>query len=226
MPTVDSSNITISTSTLKRVPYQQNNHSSGPHRQQSRPVGTHKKPTTPTTSESTVIRYSTEELLNLRRNDFKITRPVRKKLFANRIWKPRLDIPLQDRNQGIRHSNLVICTPTTSLDNNYPSEKFDQLKLGLLNARSINNKVEEITDTIVSNLDILAITETWLPESSDNNPAITQIINQTQNYQFISQPRIDRRGGGVCVIFKDTLIVSNNEVPSYSTFEVLDVNIF
>ena len=66
-----------------------------------------------------------------------------------------------------------------------------------LNARSIRNKVNELMAQIILNdYDLVAITETWLKDGHDWELNI-------QGYQTIRKDRVDGKGGGVALLFKD-----------------------
>ena len=71
----------------------------------------------------------------------------------------------------------------------------------LLNVRSVNNKSFVVKDFVVdNNIDIPAMTETWLrAEMVDMN-----IINSLcpTGYDLYHLPRIESRGGGVAVLYK------------------------
>ena len=78
--------------------------------------------------------------------------------------------------------------------------------LALMNARSLVNKPEEVYDYIVENdLDVLAITETWLKDG--NNNCVECTAAHPDGYTLLHKPRLDRRGGGVGIIFRDTITV-------------------
>lgn len=66
------------------------------------------------------------------------------------------------------------------------------LKIGLLNARSLNTGQDELFATFENyRPDILAINETWLPDGQENlAPAIP-------NYIFLHKARKNKKGGGV-----------------------------
>ncbi|XP_051797401.1 uncharacterized protein LOC127531665 isoform X3 [Acanthochromis polyacanthus] len=69
--------------------------------------------------------------------------------------------------------------------------------MGLFNARSINNKQLRISNFIQKfDLDILAMTETWLTEENGDQ-RLGEIL--TGEFTFYHQPRVDQRGGGVAV---------------------------
>lgn len=67
-----------------------------------------------------------------------------------------------------------------------------RLKLGLLNARSLNTGQDEFTAMILKyKLDILAINESWI---RDGEEALAPVI---PNYRFVHKARKGKRGGGV-----------------------------
>ena len=104
---------------------------------------------------------------------------------------------------------------------NLPSSR-DKLNYGLLNARSINNKTENVTEFILEHeLDILCITETWLqPEDKFTASNVTP-----SGYSIVSNPRLIRRGGGVAAIIKSDLSCKRLTNICFSTFEALLVKI-
>ena len=82
-------------------------------------------------------------------------------------------------------------------------------KLALLNARSVRNKTDVITDYIHEHdLDIVALTEPWLTNDQKDTANIRKLT--PDGYNFVHFPRSDRQGGGVGVLFKSclTLILS------------------
>ena len=76
---------------------------------------------------------------------------------------------------GINGNNLMDLTPSQK-DAKLPSAKY--ATLGVLNARSVMNKSDAIVDHILENeLDILALTETWVPYGSDNDPMLNNLLH-------------------------------------------------
>ena len=76
-----------------------------------------------------------------------------------------------------------------------------------LNCRSLHNKVASLRDMIVTHdVDILALTETWLGTSTDAQ-ALHELL--PAGYGICHAPRKNRRGGGVAVIYKDSVSVKN-----------------
>lgn len=96
-------------------------------------------------------------------------------------------------------------------------------QFGLVNARSVVNKCAMVHDLIVSSqLDLLAITETWL--SSLNGVTCLEACSP-EGYSSTHVPRMGRRGGGVALIYKDTIQIHPHPAGSFSTFELLDITV-
>ena len=96
------------------------------------------------------------------------------------------------------------------------------LKYGLVNARSVNNKTEIVSDFIIEHdLDVLGITETWL----QSNDSFTTNNITPSGFSIVSNPRINKRGGGVAIIIKNDFTCRRLATASFSTFEVLLVQV-
>ena len=96
------------------------------------------------------------------------------------------------------------------------------IKFCCFNARSISNKSLAISQFVLSNkIDICAITETWLTQSS---PA--SLLNELtpRGYEFIHHPRAKRRSGGLGIIFKDCINIKKITIGKSATvnFECLN----
>lgn len=88
-----------------------------------------------------------------------------------------------------------------------------------LNARSIKNKSVSVADFIISNdLDIIALTETWLGSDIDNI-ILSKLV--PSGYDIKHVPRSGSRGGGVAIIFKLGIKIKMVKLNSvcYSHFE-------
>ena len=86
----------------------------------------------------------------------------------------------------------------------------------------INNKSAAIIEHVVSNdLDILAITQSWLTGDKRDDPVVANVMHPLQGYSFISKSRTNR----VCLIFKDTIQVQDRTPTPYRTFEHLDLSV-
>ena len=97
------------------------------------------------------------------------------------------------------------------------------LDFSLLNARSIRNKSLSIKDMIVEyDIDVLALTETWL-RSDDSDDHIIQNICPT-GYELYSVPR-GSKGGGVALLYKKLLRFQKSSCVKnkFKSFEYTDL---
>jgi hypothetical protein len=98
------------------------------------------------------------------------------------------------------------------------------VKLGCVNAHSIVEKGALIQDMIVAhNFDALAVCETWIV---NDDPDAAKLDCAPDGYRVLHQlrPAATRRtrGGGLCVIYRDTLTVKCHPLQQsthYKTFE-------
>jgi hypothetical protein len=97
------------------------------------------------------------------------------------------------------------------------------VKLGLLNCHSVCDKATAIADHVIdNNLDMLAMSETWL--SGDEKDDIVTGDLTPQGYRFMHIPRINRSGGGVGFLYRQNIqchIVSKKVVAK--SFEYMEV---
>ena len=99
------------------------------------------------------------------------------------------------------------------------------LNVHYFNARSCANKPEDVYDFIVTNnVDILFITETWLRENGDE-PVIAAMT--PPSYKFQSKPRKDRRGGGIAIVYKESLEkhITISTHTTYLSFESMSLQL-
>ena len=77
-----------------------------------------------------------------------------------------------------------------------------QVSLCLMNTRSIRNKTTEILDHVQEHdIDIVAMTETWLSNKDADLPVIKALT--PPGYSLVHHPRSNRRGGGIGILHKD-----------------------
>lgn len=109
-----------------------------------------------------------------------------------------------------------------SVRRGFTVKKF--LHCALLNARSLQRNMSTIQHHIVlHNLDLAAITESWLREDSGDD-----ILREVcpAGYSSLHKPRKDKRGGGVAIIFRDTIRVRPLELDySAQSFEFIGVSL-
>ena len=87
-------------------------------------------------------------------------------------------------------------------------ETSGTLKVMSLNAQSVKEKTIIVNDLILEqNADLITITETWL--LSTGHEVIIQNLTP-HGFKTFSSPRLTGRGGGICVIYRDSMNISVN----------------
>ena len=94
------------------------------------------------------------------------------------------------------------------------------VKFGLLNPRSTRNKSTLILDAISTHcFDILALTETWIPEDADN---VTKYDIVPPGYHVLHSHRSSgKRGGGISLISSNSVKLTLVKSEIHSSFEAL-----
>ena len=127
---------------------------------------------------------------------------------------------------GPQFTNLVtVPTETDICDLINKCTKTLPVQMGLINAQSVCNKATSIYEEIKSKgLDLLFLTETWLKEHS-NGTVLFDLL--PEGYSIIHQPRLDKQGGGVAVVHRDTIQVRKHPpLPTTpQSFEALECSI-
>jgi hypothetical protein len=96
------------------------------------------------------------------------------------------------------------------------------LRMACLNARSVKNKASEIAEyTVDKQIDICALTETWLSSGDRDRIVCGDIL--APGYQLHQEPRKKGRGGGVAVLYKKDICVKKQHSATYSSFENMEV---
>ena len=103
----------------------------------------------------------------------------------------------------------------------HTSTSKNNLSVAVLNARSVRNKTLAINEFVTDHdVDILAITETWLKKNSDK-PIIAELT--PSGYTFINVPRAAGRSGSVGVIHRNNLPCKMLPKQNYVTFELMRI---
>lgn len=136
------------------------------------------------------------------------------------LVQPRKDTSVRNTKPSVLHANLIRPTMVTY------SKTVVPLNLISLNCRSVKNKALSISDFITSkDIDILALTETWLGTNIDNQ-VLAELI--PPGYDIILNSRQERRGGGVGVLFKKNLNVrqlASSQDDVFTHFEHLSCSV-
>ena len=97
-----------------------------------------------------------------------------------------------------------------------------QLNFCLFNSRSVRNKILSVKDyTVDHDIDIFALTETWLEPGDSDRLLIEELI--PSGYRFLHNPRSIGRGGGVGMLFKNSLRVKQEETIVTDSFEYMQI---
>ena len=122
-------------------------------------------------------------------------------------------IPQCIRTRTVNKANLIE-VPRKNVFRNHNSPK---IRFASWNARSVRAKLTKrksvpkstaVCDFVINNqLDVLAITETWMTGNDKDNRVIADIRNTLPNYQFFHAHRQNGRGGGLAVLARDSLQV-------------------
>ena len=110
-----------------------------------------------------------------------------------RIWSRRYEHPV--------HTATVHGDADTTINPTVKSE----VMLGVLNARSVANKLDYVFDHIIdNNLDIVPLTETWLSNKEVNNRRVVMEC-LTHGFTLHHVPQnTSRTGGGVGVLINES----------------------
>jgi exonuclease III len=165
----------------------------------------------------------------------RITRGGKRKQKLIKVSTGHRPIP---NNNGIRGVNILNLkeifteeSPITKFENLInikpiklpPSTKVDKvIDFCLYNVRSVVNKSLAIRDFIIDNdLDLIALTETWLTDDSDHT--IDQLT--PEGYSIINVPREDKVGGGIALLYKSNLNIRSINSNTFNTFEKLECTV-
>jgi hypothetical protein len=115
-------------------------------------------------------------------------------------------------------------TPSHSPLAQHSSTPLGTFKIGLLNARSMMNKANNLREIAIDNeLRIFAITETW--HKSNTDPEINELC--PSDFQFKGIPRPSEKGkcgGGIGAIYKSSIQTEMKHGENYRTFEYMNIN--
>lgn len=105
-----------------------------------------------------------------------------------------------------------------------PERVVKPLRVCSINVRSVKNKADSVSDFVTSNdIDILAITESWLGSVIDKN-VISTLVPTGYDFQHMPRPS-GKSGGGVGVLYKSGLnlkITNSTSSSQFTHFEHMD----
>lgn len=98
------------------------------------------------------------------------------------------------------------------------------IQLGLVNACSICNKPHTVEDLIVSSkIDMLARTETWIPNQEDESALLATCLTGYSACHRARSHRLKKTGGGVALVYRNTMRAFVQQPILYTSFEYTDV---
>ena len=118
--------------------------------------------------------------------------------------------PLMDRSELGIDVDVVVSPVPPAINKSASSRVAVPVKLGIVNARSICNKTDVFMDYVTEiNMDLIAITETWLNIDEKDNKIIKDLT--PADYTCVHLPRKSRRGGGVGFVYRSSFKVVVNQ---------------
>ena len=172
-----------------------------------------------------MLTYSAAELRALADVDRRPPpRAVRKRLFTFGLWRP-----VRQRRSTAAHRPVAAlgqqgCGRRDTAAKRSADRSTDpcSMAIGWLNACSVRNKVDAISDTITDKrLDVLAIQETWHTTSDDT---CLRLVTPA-GYAIVDAARTTGPGGGVAVVFRQHLKCTRMSMPVCKTFESICVRL-
>lgn len=148
---------------------------------------------------------------------------LRKRLPIKTRISERLCLQTSSRSACLNNLTPIQTVPlVTSADHN----KKPKACLGVWNAAYMKAKTPSICDMIIEQkLHLLLITESWLNGDSRDDCAIADLKNTLPQFNFHQRPRLDKKGGGVCILSHKGLVVKHNESHQFRSFEHMDTTI-
>ena len=128
------------------------------------------------------------------------------------------------KQQQLNNSPLIHIKPQPRK----PACHGPPINMALWNARSIRppNKITATIDFIIDhNIDVFAITESWLKGDSKDQLVVSDILSTLPDYEFCTHHRKGKGGGGLAFIVRKSLHIKKKAHKGFRTFELLDVSI-
>ena len=133
------------------------------------------------------------------------------------VISQRLCCPLSSDVHRDVNKRTLTYIDTTSIE----YTDFSNLKISYLNTQSARLKGSLLNDLITySNSDLFFFTETWFRSEGDE-----VLINELRPPGFakpISVPREGRTGGGLCLVYKQSILVTKTVLSQFRSFEACE----
>ena len=146
-----------------------------------------------------------------------------KVIASNRI---EVEVPRHapEHAKRVNKNNLISIPLAPRLLNHQQRQRQQPLKFVLLNVRSIRKKTLLLRDYIVEHdIDLLAITETWLTDDSSDEFYCRDIC--PDGYKIEQLPRNYADGGGVALVYRRCFKVKKDVQTIHRSFELINMHI-
>lgn len=167
------------------------------------------------------IRYSRAALLDLDHNGY----------VSSDVWTRLESLGINVKNPTMRETGGGVkrkrkdyslpsdsCILTTCKKPFFSDDRKKNCTLCLINTQSASNKADLLTDYIIEHdLDIVCLTETWLSNAEKHRKIIADLT--LPGYKFQHAPRLNRTGGGVAVIHRESVNLVTSSIHTFSSFE-------
>ena len=97
-------------------------------------------------------------------------------------------------------------------------QRSTELNTCLHNVRSIRNKTKDVNALLeVNEISLRVFIESWITNNSDDDFILKQYC--TPGFLFYSAPRVNKRGGGICLSYRNDIHSENFEKITSEFFE-------
>ena len=153
------------------------------------------------------------------------------KFRGKRAGRRKIRTLISDRSTSVSPASLrsnvnrcnLITIPLQSQSNDCAQKRQQALSnFALINSRSIRNKTLLLNDYVSEhNIDILAITETWLHDDNFDSYFCRDIC--PEGFSFSHVPRSSSEGGGVGLLVRRQFKVTKIQFADFRSFEAIQV---
>lgn len=198
----------------------------------------------PTSTQSRLVSYNRDELFQLKHapNSIVSNQSLHPSILDHMKYLGILQNPSKKRLthrgkkggtrrlKNLPRSSLPAyphCGPTNT-GHRLAKPNAQRLRFALWNAHSINakDKSTSLCDFVISHqLDVLAVTETWLTGDDRDHRTIADINNTLPNYVFRHSPRLHSRAGGVGILVRNGINIKLHENHAFKSFEHIDLTL-
>ena len=169
------------------------------------------------------MEYSKQELLALRHNNVNLTRlPTGTKSTIRRLKLNKKRIRKTKQWEQIKQTGVNFCNlHQVQTVNEDLHEKVNTIRAAHVNARSIKNKDDLISEYIESTkIDFTIITETWLQDNKTDKGWVSTTVLNNSGYKMSTENWKTGKGGGIVLVMREKYYVKKAEGSiTYDSFD-------